>query len=99
MYVLVQLVEHGVKLRIARRRAAARRGVRPSLLDVGASQLRTPRRAARHQHPLKSRKGFERDTVSRFRLSALKKKEGRRWQQCSALHNGTKIFILYFKKV
>ena len=43
MYVLV-LVEHGVKLRIARRRAAARRKALPSLLDVGASQLRTPRR-------------------------------------------------------
>ena len=27
--------------------------------------------------PSESRKGFERDTVSRFRLSALKKKEGR----------------------
>ena len=29
--------------------------------------------------PPESRKGFERDTVSRFRLSALKKKEGRWW--------------------
>ena len=47
MYVLV-LVEHGVKLRIARRRAAAQCTTLPSLLDVGASQLRTPRRAAPH---------------------------------------------------
>ena len=95
MYVLVQLVEHGVKLRIARRHAAAACG---AAVTFGCRRLATPhatphvaRRAARHQHPLKSRKGFERDTVSRFRLSALKKKEGRRWQQCSALHNGTKM--------
>ena len=45
MYVLV-LVEHGVKLRIARQRAAARRTPLPSLLDVGASQLRTPGRTS-----------------------------------------------------
>ena len=52
MYVLVQLVEHGVKLRIARRRAvAARRVALPSLLDVGASQLRTPRRTSQTAPP------------------------------------------------
>ena len=54
MYVLVQLVEHGVKLRIARRRAvAARRVALPSLLDVGASQLLTPRRTPRRTPRLK----------------------------------------------